>query len=82
VLLLEEPTNGVDAAAKTAIYELLNESTAAGAAVVMSSSDIEELVLVCDRVLVVGDGVIKNELVRGHLTDASLNAAVVNASHG
>jgi ribose transport system ATP-binding protein len=81
VMLLEEPTNGVDAAAKTAIYELLNQSTAAGAAVIMSSSDIEELVLVCDRVLVVGDGVIKNELTRGHLTDASLNAAVVNASH-
>jgi ribose transport system ATP-binding protein len=82
VLLLEEPTNGVDAAAKNSIYELLNESTAAGAAVVMSSSDIEELVLVCDRVLVMGDGVIKNELTHGQLTDASLNAAVVNASHG
>jgi ribose transport system ATP-binding protein len=81
VMLLEEPTNGVDAAAKTAIYELLNKSTAAGAAVIMSSSDIEELVLVCDRVLVVGDGLIKNELNRGQLTDASLNAAVVNASH-
>jgi ribose transport system ATP-binding protein len=82
MLLLEEPTNGVDAGAKTSIYELLNEATAAGAAVVMSSSDIEELVLVCDRVLVVGDGVIKNELTRGQLSDASLNAAVVNASHG
>jgi ribose transport system ATP-binding protein len=81
VMLLEEPTNGVDAAAKTAIYELLNQSTAAGAAVIMSSSDIEELVLVCDRVLVVGDGVIKNELTRSQLTDASLNAAVVSASH-
>jgi ABC-type sugar transport system ATPase subunit len=80
-LLLEEPTNGVDAAAKNSIYELLNQSTAAGDAVVMSSSDIEELVLVCDRVLVMGDGVIKNELIRGQLTDASLNTAVVNASH-
>jgi ribose transport system ATP-binding protein len=82
VMLLEEPTNGVDAAAKTAIYQLLNDSTTAGAAVIMSSSDIEELVLVCERVLVVGDGVIKYELKRGEITDASLNAAVVNASHG
>jgi ribose transport system ATP-binding protein len=81
VMLLEEPTNGVDAAAKTAIYELLNKSTAQGAAVIMSSSDVEELVLVCDRVLVVGDGVIKEELAHDHMTDASLNAAIVNASH-
>jgi ribose transport system ATP-binding protein len=81
VMLLEEPTNGVDAGAKTAIYELLNQSTVAGAAVIMSSSDIEELVLVCDRVLVVGDGVIKYELTRSQLTEVALNAAVVNAHH-
>jgi ribose transport system ATP-binding protein len=81
VLLLDEPTNGVDAAAKNSIYELLVESVASGAVVIVSSSDIEELVLLCDRVLVTGDGVIKFELSGDEITDAALNAAVVNASH-
>jgi ribose transport system ATP-binding protein len=81
ILLLDEPTNGVDAAAKNSIYGLLTESAASGAAVVMSSSDIEELVLICDRVLVMGDGVIKTEFVHSEITDAALNAAVASASH-
>ena len=57
ILLLDEPTNGVDAGSKASIYAHLAEVAATGAAVVISSSDSEELAAVCDRVVVVLDGV-------------------------
>ncbi len=54
--VLEEPTNGVDLGAKHAIYEALSSVAAEGAAVLMSSSDAEELCSVCDRVIVLRNG--------------------------
>jgi ribose transport system ATP-binding protein len=62
VFLLDEPTFGVDAGAKQAIYAELRAAAAGGAAVVVSSSDTEELCELCDRILVMGDGAIKTEL--------------------
>jgi ribose transport system ATP-binding protein len=58
VFLLEEPTNGVDTAAKQAIYAALGEAAAAGAAILMTSADPEELSGICDRVLVMRDGMV------------------------
>lgn len=62
VLLLDEPTNGVDTGAKRGIYRALAETAAAGGAIVLSSSDLEELSAVCSRVLVMRDGVVCTEL--------------------
>ena len=56
VFLLDEPTNGVDLGAKHAIYEELAATVARGASVVISSSDVEELCAVCDRVLIMRRG--------------------------
>jgi ribose transport system ATP-binding protein len=56
VYLLEEPTGGVDVGARQTIYSELRNLAAAGAAVLMSSSDTEEVCAVCDRVLVIRDG--------------------------
>jgi ABC-type sugar transport system ATPase subunit len=56
VLLLDEPTIGVDAGAKSAIYTELRSAAIQGAAVVVSSSDTEELAELCDRVLIVAGG--------------------------
>jgi ribose transport system ATP-binding protein len=77
-LLLDEPTIGVDAGAKTAIYAELREVAMAGAAVVVSSSDTEELSELCDRVLVVAAGRLAGELVGTHtpaeIADAAMRA--------
>jgi ribose transport system ATP-binding protein len=62
VLLLDEPTIGVDVGAKDRIYALLREAAAAGTSIVMASSDLQELEAVCGRVLVLRDGRIAAEL--------------------
>jgi len=56
IFLLEEPTNGVDVGAKRAIYQALRDVAAAGAAVVLTSQDAEELAGICDRVIVLRQG--------------------------
>ncbi|MGH2936595.1 MAG: sugar ABC transporter ATP-binding protein [Solirubrobacterales bacterium] len=62
VLLLDEPTQGVDVGAKLAIYELVEGAARGGAGVLVSSSDAKELIEVCDRVLVMREGEIVAEL--------------------
>lgn len=56
ILIVDEPTRGVDVGAKYEIYAIINEIAAKGAAVLFISSEIEELVGVCDRILVMGFG--------------------------
>ena len=56
VLLLDEPTRGVDVGAKTEIYRVVQTLAAAGLAVVVVSSELAELVGLCDRILVLADG--------------------------
>ena len=62
VLLMEEPTRGVDVGAKTEIYRIINELTADGVAVVLVSSDLPELVAMSDRVLIMRAGYVNAEL--------------------
>lgn len=61
VFLLDEPTRGVDIAAKQQIHELLRELAAQGTAVLVASSEMEELMLLCDRLLLMKDGAIVGE---------------------
>jgi ribose transport system ATP-binding protein len=56
VLLLDEPTQGVDVGARADIYELIGKALAAGAGVLVVASDMEELARICDRVLILRDG--------------------------
>ncbi|QYF72996.1 sugar ABC transporter ATP-binding protein [Cryobacterium sp. PAMC25264] len=62
VLLLDEPTRGVDVGAKVEIYELMNSITAAGGAIVMVSSELPEILGMSDRILVMRDGRLAGEL--------------------
>ncbi len=56
ILIVDEPTRGVDVGAKYEIYSIINDIVAKGAAVLFISSEIEELIGVCDRILVMGVG--------------------------
>ncbi|MGY1550401.1 sugar ABC transporter ATP-binding protein [Microbacterium sp. A588] len=74
VLLLDEPTQGVDVGAKAAIYAAIERGAAAGTAVLVSSSDAKELAALCDRVLVMRNGLIGAELSGDDLTERRLVA--------
>jgi ribose transport system ATP-binding protein len=62
VLLLDEPTRGVDVGAKAEIYRIIRELTSGGLAVLMASSDLPEIQHLADRVLVMREGRIAGEL--------------------
>lgn len=79
VLLLDEPTQGVDVGAKAAIYQLISDAAADGAGVLVSSSDTAELAAICDKVLVFRDGAIAAGLDRTELTEARLVAETLSA---
>ncbi|MGW0844480.1 sugar ABC transporter ATP-binding protein [Streptomyces sp. NPDC002787] len=82
VLILDEPTRGIDVGAKVEIYELINELTAAGAAVLMISSDLPEVLGMSDRVLVMAQGRIAGELPAAEATqDAVMALAVSNPTN-
>jgi len=62
VVILDEPTRGVDVGAKVEIYNIINEMVAGGLAVIFVSSEIEEIVGMCDIVIVIGQGRVMGEL--------------------
>lgn len=64
VLILDEPTRGIDVGAKAEIYQLINELTEAGMAVLLISSELPELLGLADRILVMRDGRIVQEVSR------------------
>ncbi|MBI0377030.1 sugar ABC transporter ATP-binding protein, partial [Streptomyces albiflaviniger] len=76
LLILEEPTASVDIGAKAAIYRLLDEALATGLAVLLISTDSEEVAGVCRRALVFVRGAVTAELSGSSLTAAGLTRAV------
>lgn len=64
VLILDEPTRGVDVGAKREIYQLMNELADRGVPIVMVSSDLPEILGVSDRIMVMHEGRISGELSR------------------
>ncbi len=81
VLLLDEPTRGVDVQAKAQIYDIMRQVADSGKAVVFVSSEAEELPLACDRVLVLRGGRIREEFTAPHITVPDVLAASMGA-HG
>ena len=80
VLLLDDPTRGVDARAKADIAALLRELAAQGVCVLLLSSELDELVSLCDRALVFCEGRIVTELSRGELSRERLLRAMLGAA--
>ncbi|MFD0413920.1 sugar ABC transporter ATP-binding protein [Streptomyces sp. NPDC127108] len=78
VLILDEPTRGIDVGAKVEIYQLINELTAAGHAVLMISSDLPEVLGMSDRVLVMAQGRIAGELDADEATQDAVMALAVS----
>jgi ribose transport system ATP-binding protein len=78
VLLLDEPTRGIDVAAKATVYRLLGELAARGKALVMVSSELRELMAVCDRIAVLSAGRLVATFARGEWTEDGIMAAAIS----
>lgn len=75
VLIVDEPTRGIDIAAKADVHRLLQELAARGMAIIVVSSDLPEVLAVSDRVVVVREGAIAAELPRQHATQQTIMEA-------
>jgi len=72
LIILDEPTKGVDVGAKAAIYEIMGELAAQGYAIIMVSSEMPEILGMCDRIVVMCDGRVTGELKRGEATQEGI----------
>ncbi len=72
ILFFDEPTRGIDVGAKFQIYSIISELAKAGKCIVIASSEVEEIVGICNRVLVMKDGRIVEELNGSEITDETI----------
>jgi len=80
VILLDEPTRGIDVGAKLEVYQLINELTEAQNAVVLVSSELPELLGMSDRILMLGEGLVGGHFERAEATAPALLAAAISAT--
>jgi ribose transport system ATP-binding protein len=77
ILIFDEPTRGIDVGAKSEIYRLMRDLSDAGVGILMISSDMEEVIGVSDRVVVMHEGRIAGELGRQEVSEAAIMALAV-----
>ena len=82
LLLLDEPTRGVDVGAKTEIYDIIRNLADSGNSVAVFSSELEEVLGICDRIFLLYDGSLEAEVVNGTDVDASHILNVVTGGGG
>jgi ABC-type sugar transport system ATPase subunit len=75
VLLLDDPTRGVDVGAKAELYRLIDGLVRQGIGVIMTSSELPELLTVCDRILVLSEGRLTGSFLRGEATEHKIMEA-------
>ena len=78
ILLLDEPTRGVDVGAKYEIYSIINRLVEGGAGALFISSDLTEILGMCDRVYIMNEGRITGELDAAEATQAKIMQNIVS----
>ena len=72
ILIVDEPTRGVDVGAKAEIYSIMKELASSGTSIIFISSDLKETLTVCDRLLVMRNGVITGDLRRDEFSEENV----------
>jgi ABC-type sugar transport system ATPase subunit len=80
VLLLDDPTRGVDVGAKAELYRLMHRLCADGLAIILTSSELPELLAVCDRILVLAEGRLTATLSRAQATEQAIMEAATGST--
>ncbi len=78
LLIMDEPTKGIDIGAKHEIYALINDLVARGASVLLISSEVEELIGLCDRIVVLSEGKNRGEFAKANFDRTELLAAALH----
>lgn len=78
ILLLDEPTRGIDVGTKSEIYKIILDLAQKGVSVVMISSELPELIAMCDRFIVLGKGLVQAEMARGEANEVNIMQAASN----
>jgi ribose transport system ATP-binding protein len=81
IILLNDPTRGIDVGTKQEIYQLLRDLADAGAAILLYSTDYDELIGCCDRVVILYQGRIQRELAGAEITEHNIVASALNLPH-
>ena len=77
VLILDEPTRGIDVGAKYEIYCVINDLAKAGKAVIVISSEMPEIIGTCDRTYVINEGEIAGELTKEEITQERIMQCIM-----
>jgi ribose transport system ATP-binding protein len=80
ILVFDEPTRGVDVAARRDVHDLIDSLVADGAAFILISSDLGEVVSMSDRILVMRDGAVVAEMVSAGATESRILGAALGAA--
>ena len=72
IIIFDEPTRGIDVAAKQEIYRLMNDLTKQGISILMISSDMEELLGMSDRIVVMNEGTVAGELTKDQFSQVAV----------
>jgi len=81
IFLLDEPTRGIDIGAKQEVYKLMEQLAAHGVAILFVSSEMEEILRLSDRTLVMHEGRLTGELPRSALTEESIMQLATGGAH-
>jgi ribose transport system ATP-binding protein len=81
LFLLDEPTQGVDVGAKALLHHQLLEAASAGMSVVVQSSDVDELAVLCHRVIVIRDGTVAGDLRGSEVTVRNISGMALRTKH-
>ena len=81
VIIMDEPTKGVDVGAKAAIYVIMGELAKQGYAIIMISSEMPEILGMCDKIAVMCEGKVTGELMRGEATQEKILEKAMAKSH-
>jgi ABC-type sugar transport system, ATPase component len=80
IIILDEPTRGVDVGAKYEIYNLINELSAQGIGIIMISSEMIEIIGMCDRAIVMHDGEVRGELSKDELSEEGIMRLAISGN--